>query len=76
MSYITRTLWSGFACDSGHCDSKLRFPESATGFAPTGARAAAIAAGWTFWASTQWGQRMYCPQHGPSRGSRMRQVHE
>lgn len=29
-------------------------------------------AGWTFWASRE--SRMFCPDHGPSRGSRMRDV--
>lgn len=73
MSYREHTTIDGMECDARGCDEAIRIWENIPASIFTSMdilEEEGKAAGWSMWVGR--GRRMYCPKHGPSKGSRMR----
>lgn len=69
MSEIENTTILGLRCDKRCCEKELRGPEMARFPGLDYYHRLAIESGWTLWAGRS--RMAYCPDHGPSRGSKM-----
>ena len=70
MSIYEHHYTSGVGCDATGCGAEVK-GAMVSRFDHRYARIA-VSQGWTFWAGRS--LRVYCPAHGPSRGSTMRDV--
>lgn len=72
---VTSELF-GWRCDRRGCPQQWLLAEPVNGFSFSrefiGAQLAAMADGWSFWVSRA--RRVYCPDHGPTPGTKLWQV--
>lgn len=73
MSEIEHVLLSGFWCNGRGCDAKWQAEPQPKFDVWDLYMDAAEKDGWTFWVSRS--RHSYCPAHGPSAKSSLRQVH-
>lgn len=72
MSALEGMTLRGYSCDGHHCPNHISGETMPYFEGVDHYRALARAAGWTFWASRS--LRSYCPYHGPSKGTKLREV--
>lgn len=72
MAYRTKILTLAVWCDKPSCQRSMKVPNPEWAPYSDQFRAWFRTTGWSLWVSR--GQRHYCPDHGPSSGSKMRKV--
>lgn len=68
MSMLTSSLCRGYRCDGHGCERVVRGEWSTETFYLRDA----VGKGWTVWRGRT--DRVYCPEHGPQPGHRMREI--
>lgn len=72
MTYREHFAISGIDCSARNCNAEITLPGGATTELFAGRRTLdgmAEARGWSAWVGR--GRRLYCPLHGPRKGTRM-----
>jgi hypothetical protein len=73
MTLIEHIYFAGIECDRKGCPEKITGTELRYSKGWDHYRNLAASSGWTFWAGTRQA-KVFCPNHGPSKGSDMVQV--